>query len=52
MPAEDEDDKLIIDFHVDSDRVKGTDMKSTNRGLMISGTLVKHCGGGLERRLL
>ena len=42
MPAEDEDDKLRNDVRVDSDRVKGTDWKSTSRGLMTSGTLVKH----------
>ena len=42
MPAEDEEDKLSSDVHVDSDRLKGTDRKSTSRGLMTSGTLVKH----------
>ena len=42
MPAEYEDDKLRNDVRVDSDRVKGTDRKSTSRGVMISGTVVKH----------
>ena len=42
MPAEDEEDKLIIDFHVDSDWAKGTDRKSKSRGLMIRRTVVKH----------